>query len=55
MVSRLNAALSFATQYAMPPEFDRKWGTECLNTRFPLPTRLCAYSVKLIKMVNNDG
>ena len=27
----------------------RRWGTECLNTRFPLPTLLCArYSVKLI-------
>ena len=33
--------------HAMPPEFSRKWGTE--NTRFPLPTLLCAgYSVKLI-------
>ena len=36
-VSRLNAALSSATQHTMPPEFIRKWGTECLNTRFPLP------------------
>ena len=36
------------TQHAMPPEFDRKWGTECLNTRFRLPTLLFAgYSVKL--------
>ena len=27
-------------------------GTECLNTRFPLPTLLCAgYSVKLIRLV----
>ena len=42
-------ALSSATQHAMHPEFGRKWGTECLNTRFPLPTLLCAgYSVKLI-------
>ena len=25
------------------------WGTECLNTKFPQPTLLCAkYSVKLI-------
>ena len=33
----------------MPPKFSRKWRTECLNTRFPLPTLLCAgYSVKLI-------
>ena len=31
-----------------------KWGTECLNTKFPLPTVLCAgYSVKLKK--NRDG
>ena len=22
----------------MPPEFGLKWGTECLNTSFPLPT-----------------
>ena len=56
LVSRQNAALSSATQHAMPPEFGRKWGTECLNTRFPLPfsatytaALLCAgYSVKLI-------
>ena len=44
LVSRLTA-----TQNAIPPEFGRKWGTECLNNRFPLPTLLCAgYSVKLI-------
>ena len=49
LVSRLSAALSYATQHAMPPEFGRKWGTEYLNTRFPLPTLLYAgYSVKLI-------
>ena len=43
--------LSSATQHAMPPEFGRKWGTECLNTRFPLPNLLCAgHSVKLIKI-----
>ena len=37
-----------ATQHAMPPEFGRKLGTECLSTGFPLPTLLCAgYSVKL--------
>ena len=48
LVSRLSAALSSATQHAtMPPEFSRKWGTECLNTTFPLPTLLCAgYTVK---------
>ena len=44
-----SAALSSATQHAMPPEIGKKWGTECLNTRFPLPTLLRAgYSVKLI-------
>ena len=26
-----------ATQLAIPPEFIENWGTECLNTRFPLP------------------
>ena len=41
LITRQSAALSSATQHAMPPEFDRKWGTECLNTRFPLPTLLC--------------
>ena len=42
-------SLSSATQHAMPLEFGRKWGTECLNTRVPLPTLLCeGYSVKLI-------
>ena len=34
---------------------DRKWGTECLNTGFPLPTMLCArYSVKLIYFICLD-
>ena len=29
-----------------------KWETECLNTRFPLPTLLCAgYSMKLIYLI----
>ena len=47
-----NAALSSATQQAIPPEFGKTWGTECLNTRFPLSTLLCAeYSVKLIKRI----
>ena len=33
----------------MPPESGRKWGTECLNTRFPLLTlQYAGYSVKLI-------
>ena len=49
LVSRLSAALSSATQHAMPPEIFKKWGTTGLNTRFPLPTLMCAgYSVKLI-------
>ena len=31
-------------------------GTECLNTRFPVPTLLCAgYSVKLIYVRGLDG
>ena len=41
MVSRQSAALCSAT-HAMTPEFGRKWGTECLNPRLPLPTLLCA-------------
>ena len=45
-----SAALSSATQHAMPPEIGGGWGTECLNTRFTL---LCAgYSVKLKKKQN---
>ena len=49
LVSTTSAALNSATQNAIPPEFGRKWGTEYLNTRFPLPTLQCAgYSVKLI-------
>ena len=53
LVSRQSAALSSATQHAMPPEFGGNWGTECLNTRFPLPTPLCTrYSVKLIVFYN---
>ena len=35
LVSKKSAVLSSATQHVMPPEFGRKWGTECLNTRFP--------------------
>ena len=51
---RLSAALSSATQHAMPPEFGRNWGTECLNTRFPLLTLLCAgCSVKPILKTKN--
>ena len=45
---QLSAALSSATQHAMPPEFGRKWETECLNTRFPLPTYVCGIQRDLI-------
>ena len=49
-MSKQRAALSSATQHTLPTEFGGKWGTECLNTRLPLPTMLCAgYSVKLKK------
>ena len=37
-------ALSAATQHTTgnaPDKFGGKWGTECLNTKFPLPTLLC--------------
>ena len=45
-----STALSSATQHAMSPEIGGKWGTECLNPTFPLPTLLYAgYSVKLEK------
>ena len=51
LMSRQSAALSPATQHAMP---GGKWWTECLNTRFPQPTPLCAgYSVKLILPISN--
>ena len=50
LVSRQSAALISATQHAMPPELGENWGIECPNTKFPLPTLLCAgYSVKLKK------
>ena len=41
-------AVSSVTRHAMPSEFGGKSGTECINTRVPLVTLLCAgYSVKL--------
>ena len=44
--------MKYLLKHAMPPESGRKWGMECLNTRFPLPTLLCAgYSVKLIYLI----
>ena len=47
VISKIPALSS--TQHAMPPEFGGKWGTECVNTGFPLPTLQCAgYSVNLI-------
>ena len=33
-----SAALSSATQHAIPPEFGGNWEAECFNTRFPLST-----------------
>ena len=46
---RQNAVLSSPTLHAMPAEFGRKWATEYLNIKFPLPILLCAgYSVKLM-------
>ena len=52
LVARQSAALISATQHVMPPELGGKWGTVCLNTRFPLPFLLCAgYSVKLIYFI----
>ena len=55
LVTMQIAALSFATQHLMPPEFGGKWGTECFNTRFSLPTLLCAgYDVKIIYILYND-
>ena len=43
---------SSTTQNVIPPDFGRKWGKECLNTKFPLLTLLCAgYSVKLIYLI----
>ena len=49
LLSRQSVALSSTTQHAMPPELGGKWGAECRNIRFPLPTLQCAgYSVKLI-------
>ena len=29
-------------RHAIPPKFSEKWGMECFNTRFLLPTLLCA-------------
>ena len=36
LVFRQSVALNSANQHATPPEFNRKWGTECLYTRFLL-------------------
>ena len=37
-------------------KFGVKWGTECFNTGFSLPTLLCAeYSVKLIYLLINNN
>ena len=48
LVSRQRAGLNFDTQNAILPDFCRKYGTEYLNTMFPMSTLLCAESsVKL--------
>ena len=50
--------LSSVTQHSMLPEFGGKWITECLNTRFPLPTLLqvrdtaCKWAKKINKSNN---
>ena len=42
-----SVALSYAIQHEITLRFGRKWGTELLNTRFPLPTLLYTrYSAK---------
>ena len=41
LVSRQSAAMSSATQHAMPPVFGEKWEMECLNTRFPAYPAAC--------------
>ena len=46
-----SAALNFATQHAMPPEFGGKWGTECPNTWILLPTPLCAGYSYILKLI----
>ena len=54
LVSRQSAALSSATQYPMTLKFGGgKWGTECLNTRFPLPTDLIflLYYVNILDVI----
>ena len=40
LVSWQSATLNFATLHIMPPGFGRNWGTECFNTKIPLPTQL---------------
>ena len=45
--AKRSAEFRYSTRNAS--RIDGKWRTECLNTRFPLPTLLCVgYSVKLI-------
>ena len=38
LATRQSAALSSATQHAMPSKFGGKWVTDCLNIKLPLPT-----------------
>ena len=41
-----SAVLICATQHAMLRKFGGKWGTECINTRFPLPKKLKKKNIK---------
>ena len=48
-----SAVLSSATQHVMSRKFDVKWGTECLNTRFPLLNLGVQREAKEISNTNN--
>ena len=48
--SSVEAELSSTTQHTMRPGLVMKWRTECLNTRFPLPTLLCAAYRKTLEI-----
>ena len=47
-MSALNSITHIIT---MPSEFGGKWGMECRNTRFPLPTLLCSRNSEKVKKV----
>ena len=42
------------TQQAMLLELGGKWGTECLDARFPLPTLLCAGIQREADLIDNN-